>query len=271
MTVFAIGDVQGCFEALQRLLHEIKFDRLHDRLWFAGDLVNRGPKSLETLRFVRSLGDRATVVLGNHDLHLLSLAAGAAPLRSCDTLTAILDAPDRTDLLDWLRAQPLVHRDLGFVMVHAGLSPSWSEDEAERLAREVERALAMPQGPEFFRALYGSTPDRWEEGLTGMERLRVIVNTMTRLRYCSPEGRMDFREKGPPGTQNGLLPWFELETPRREPTLFGHWSALGAGARKGAFSLDSGCVWGGALTALRLDDLRFFSVRCRPEAGRDDG
>jgi len=272
MTVFAIGDVQGCLEALQRLLREIKFDRLHDRLWFAGDLVNRGPRSLDTLRFIRDLGDRATVVLGNHDLHLLSVASGAATLRSCDTLADILDAPDRDNLLDWLRAQPLLHRELGFVMVHAGLFPTWTESDAARLAREVEAALGMQHDASFFKALYGSTPDHWDENLSGMERLRVIVNIMTRLRYCDEHGRMDFHEKGPPPGKDGtLMPWFELDTPRLEPALFGHWSALGTGSHKGAYSLDSGCVWGGSLTALRLDDLKFFSVRCRSEAGRSDG
>ncbi|MHB1943370.1 MAG: symmetrical bis(5'-nucleosyl)-tetraphosphatase [Acidiferrobacteraceae bacterium] len=271
MATYAVGDLQGCFDALQSLLATIGFDPPRDRLWLTGDLVNRGPQSLETLRFVRALGDNAVVVLGNHDLHLLALGYGATSPRSCDTLSDVLCAPDRGELLDWLKRRPLLHRDpvLGFTMVHAGILPAWSEATAARLAREVETELGRASEASFFKSLYGNIPDHWDDRLSGHERRRVIVNALTRMRYCDKWGRMDFREKGAPGTQAaGLRPWFDFGPPRRTRILFGHWSTLRAPVPDGFHGLDHGCVWGNALTALRLDDLQFFSVKCRRYAAR---
>lgn len=266
MAIYAIGDVQGCFEALTALLDRIRFEPPRDRLWFAGDLVNRGPQSLETLRFVRSLGDDAVVVLGNHDLHLLSLAYRHTAPESCGTLAPVLRAADRAPLIDWLRRRPLLHHDpeRGFTLVHAGIPPNWSEALAQRLAHEVEAEFASHTDASFFENLYGNTPDRWDDSVTGTDRRRVIINALTRLRYCDASGRMDFRDKGAPGTQQtGLRPWFELGPARNTRILFGHWSSLEGNLPDGFYNLDHGCVWGRALTALRLDDLQFFSVKCR--------
>ncbi|MHB1951208.1 MAG: symmetrical bis(5'-nucleosyl)-tetraphosphatase [Acidiferrobacteraceae bacterium] len=272
MPVYAIGDIQGCFDALKSLLDHIRFDPPRDRLWFAGDLVNRGPESLETLRFVRGLGDDAQVVLGNHDLHLLSLAARGAEPESWGTLAPVLQAADRKPLLDWLRRRPLLHHDpaFGFTLVHAGILPQWSETRAAELAREVEAELGRESDASFFQSLYGNTPDHWDERLTGADRRRVIINAFTRLRFCDESGHMDFREKGAPGTQRkGLKPWFTLGPRRQTRILFGHWSTLDEGVPEGYYNLDRGCVWGKSLTALRLDDLQFFSVRCRAYAEND--
>ena len=257
MAVYAIGDVQGCLAPLRQLLERVDFDSARDTLWFTGDLVNRGPDSLGVLRLVRDLGERAVTVLGNHDLHLLALAAGIDKKKQRDTLDDVLAAPDRDELLDWLRGRPLLHHDttLGYTLVHAGLLPPWGLTEAQQLAREVEAALHMePKG--FFRHMYGNQPDRWDNGLRGPERLRVVVNAFTRLRYCTPEGCMDLEQKGAPGSQPpGLLPWFEAPHRRSRDlrVVFGHWSTLGRYQGNGVMSLDSGCVWGRALTAVRLD------------------
>lgn len=272
MAVYAIGDLQGCRDALARLLDRIDFDATSDRLWFTGDLVNRGPQSLESLRFVKQLGEAAVAVLGNHDLHLLAVAAGHQELGPSDTLDTILSAPDRTELIDWLRRQPLVHHDarLGYTMVHAGLAPQWTVEDALGLAGEVEARLAAPDWTDFVARMYGNRPARWTSDLANTDRLRVIVNYLTRLRFCMPDGTMDFDHKGPPGSQPApLAPWFE--TPDRRSAgqriVFGHWSALGAGANQSLFSLDSGCVWGGCLTALRLDgDGGRFSVNCKKKS-----
>lgn len=269
MATYAIGDVQGCYDALGRLLDHIRFDDGTDRLWFTGDLVNRGPQSLETLRFVRSLGDAAVTVLGNHDLHLLAIAAGCQSARPSDTLDDILAAPDRHDLLDWLRRRPLAHYDAacGYLMVHAGLAPQWTRSEALTLAAEVGARLAAPDWTDFLSGMYGNEPARWDPGLVGIDRLRVIVNFLTRLRFCTPDGTMDFDHKGPPGTQPApLLPWFAV--PERKSIddriICGHWSALGAINSHNVSALDSGCVWGGALTALRLDgEGGWFKMDCK--------
>lgn len=258
MAVYAIGDIQGCFRELHHLLDTLHFDPAQDRLWFAGDLVNRGPHSLETLRFVRGLGNAALSVLGNHDLHLLAAADKPARINKHDTLHPILDAPDREDLLDWLRHQPLLHHDatLGFTLVHAGLPPQWDLAQAQACAREVETVLRGADRADYFAHMYGNEPALWSDDLCGWARLRFITNCLTRLRYCDNDGRISLAHKGAPGSQPaGLLPWFTL--PRRRSRdlniLFGHWSTLGLRDDPGIYPLDSGCLWGGQLTALRLD------------------
>ena len=262
MAIYAIGDVQGCFGELERLLAKIRFKEAVDRLWFVGDLVNRGPRSLETLRFVRGLGERAITVLGNHDLHLVTQHEGVERSRKDDTLADVLRAPDAKELVDWLRTRPLMHVEGGYAMVHAGLLPGWSIRKSLALAREVEQALASPAYRDFLNHLYGSTPDQWRESLAGWDRLRVIVNAMTRMRFCTPEGRMDFRAKGAQAPE-GHRPWFELRPRRERATLvFGHWSALGLKVSERLLGLDSGCVWGGALSAIRLEDRKLFQVKC---------
>ncbi|MBI5613202.1 MAG: symmetrical bis(5'-nucleosyl)-tetraphosphatase [Gammaproteobacteria bacterium] len=267
MAVYAIGDVQGCHDALQALLEKIRFDPACDRLWFVGDLVNRGPQSAAVLRFVMGL-EAAVCVLGNHDLHLLAVAAGQARTRREDTLDDVLSAPDRDALLHWLRTRPLLHHDaaLGYTLVHAGLLPSWDLGLARALAAEAEAALRGPAVDRLFAQMYGDQPDRWDPALAGWPRLRVIVNAFTRLRYCSADGRMDLAPKGVPGSQPpGLLPWFQVpgRKSRALRILFGHWSTLGLWNGDGAIGLDSGCLWGGRLSALRLDaEPEFFSVPC---------
>lgn len=272
MAVYAIGDVQGCLDPLQRLLERIGFDPSRDTLWCTGDVVNRGPRSLETLRFVKSLGVHLISVLGNHDLHLLAVAAGAAKPKQRDTLDEILSAPDREELLAWLRARPLLHHDptVGYTLVHAGLLPQWDLADAQRLAREAEAVLAA-HAQEFLHHMYGDRPDHWHEDLRGPERARVIVNAFTRLRFCDREGNMDLRCNGPPGTQApNFLPWFQVPNrrSRAQRVVFGHWSTLGLYREENVISLDSGCVWGRALTAMQLDvdPPRFFQVRCPLEA-----
>ena len=259
MPTYAIGDVQGCFDELRRLLERCGFGS-SDRLWFVGDLVNRGPKSLEVLRFVRDLGDRAVAILGNHDLHLVSQLEGFERSRADDTLAEVLEAPDARQLVDWLRNRPMMHVERGYAMVHAGLLPQWSVAKAVALGREVEDALAGADYREFLKNMYGSQPDRWSDSLAGWDRLRVIVNAMTRLRFCTADGRMDFRAKGkaPP---SGYVPWFDLRTDEHT-IVCGHWSALGLKTNEKLAALDSGCVWGGKLTAMRLEDRALFQVPC---------
>ena len=264
MARYVVGDVQGCFDSLTALLEKIGFDPQNDRLWLVGDLVNRGPKSLEVLRFVRSLGDAATAVLGNHDLYLLMVAAGWRKRGKDDTLQAVVDAPDADALLGWLASCPLMHVEDGFAMVHAGLLPQWSVAEARALAGEVEAMLRSPGRDAFLAELAGNAPAQWSEDLTGHDRLRCIVNAMTRMRFCSYEGVIEFRYKGPPeGAPLGCVPWFEVPHRRPDDTtvLVGHWSALGLRIRPGLVALDSGCVWGGALTAYRLEDGALFQVQ----------
>ena len=273
MATYAIGDVQGCLTPLLALLDKLGFDPARDQLWFTGDLVNRGPQSADVLRFVKGLGEGAVTVLGNHDLHLLAVAGGHAPRKRGDTVEDILSAPDRGELLHWLRCRPLVHHDatLGFLLVHAGLLPQWGLGEARALAAEAEQVLQSDDSPMFFEQMYGDLPDHWHGSLTGWDRLRVAVNAFTRLRYCDAEGRMDLRFNGPPGTQPaGLLPWFEVpgRKSRSLGIVFGHWSTLGTVVRNGAVALDSGCVWGGSLTATRLDNASraWISVPCDQQA-----
>ena len=262
MAPYAIGDVQGCYDELRALLTRVGFDAPRDRLWFVGDLVNRGPKSLEVLRFVRGLGDRAVVVLGNHDLHLVCLAEGLARARDDDTLDAVLAAPDMRDLVDWLRTRPLVHVEGRHAMVHAGLLPQWTLDKAKALAGEVEAALRPPNYRDCLAALYGSKPARWDDALSGWDRLRVIVNAMTRMRFCSPEGVMDFHVKSDKAPA-GVGPWFEARPPREEPMIVcGHWSALGLRLTPRVSALDAGCVCCGSLSAPRLDDGDLSQLAC---------
>jgi bis(5'-nucleosyl)-tetraphosphatase (symmetrical) len=259
MAVWAIGDVQGCFLELDSLLERIGFAPGRDQLWFVGDLVNRGPASLEVLRFVAGLGDDAHVVLGNHDLHLLAIARGGARLRAGDrTLQPILDAPDRERLLDWLQSRALLHHDaaLGWTMVHAGLPPQWDLALARRSAAELESALRAEDGGHLLGTMYGNQPDRWRDDLEGDDRLRFIVNALTRLRACDSSGRMLLECKGPlEELPSGALPWFRAPQRRWAGACIvcGHWSALGYLNENGVLGLDTGCVWGGTLTAQRLD------------------
>jgi bis(5'-nucleosyl)-tetraphosphatase (symmetrical) len=260
MSVYVIGDIQGCDEEFARLLDLLRFDARRDRLWLTGDLVNRGPRSLEVLRRVKALGSAVTMVLGNHDLHLLAVAAnGKSHGKAADTLQAVLKSPDRDELLHWLQQQPLLHHDasLGWTLVHAGLAPQWDLECATACARELERALRSGSSArELFGAMYGNHPDRWSEDLTGLDRLRFITNCFTRLRFCDRDGRLDLEYKGtlakaPPR----LFPWFRAPG-RRSAALrivFGHWSALGFYRGEGVMGLDTGCVWGGKLAAVRLD------------------
>jgi len=252
MATYAIGDVQGCFDELQALLRRIGFDPAHDRLWFVGDLVNRGPKSLEVLRFVHELGERAVVVLGNHDLHLITQHEGFERKRKDDTFDDVLGAPDAKALIDWLRTRPLMHVERNWAMVHAGLLPGWTISKAFSLGKEVQAALAADNYRDFLANLYGSRPARWDDALAGWDRLRVIVNAMTRMRFCTPEGAMEFQSTGiePPA---GHQAWYDLRQDEK-PLLFGHWSALGLKLSERFAGLDTGCVWGGPLTALRLED-----------------
>ncbi len=258
MAMYAIGDVQGCHNALLALLAQVEYAPGRDRLWFVGDLVNRGPQSLQVLRFVKNLDPPARCVLGNHDLHLLAVAAGCERYRDSDTFGDVLAAPDRDELLDWLCRLPLLHHDAksGFTMVHAGLPPQWDLVQAGVCAAEVETVLRGPARDEFLRQMYGNEPGVWSDGLSGMARLRFITNCFTRLRYCDAQGRLALQEKGAPGsTPAPWLPWFEVPERRSRNLniLFGHWSALGEYSAPGLHALDTGCVWGGSLSALRLD------------------
>lgn len=256
MALYAIGDVQGCYAELRSLLEKLRFDPAEDRLWFTGDLVNRGPRSLETLRFVRSLGEGAVTVLGNHDLHLLAVAQGVSRTKHRDTFGDVLSAPDREELLAWLRSRPLLHRQGGFCLIHAGLPPQWSVDEAAGYAAEVESVLRGEDCEALFRHLYGDQPDRWSESLSSWDRLRFTINCLTRMRFCDRDGRLEFKHKGPPGSQPArLVPWFQVPDRRSSGTtvIFGHWSTLGFHSGTGVVGLDTGCLWGGELTALRLE------------------
>ena len=268
MATYAIGDVQGCYDSLRQLLDACAFDPASDRVWFVGDLVNRGPHSLDTLRFVRSLGDAAITVLGNHDLYLLMVAEGVAKKKGKDdTLGEILAARDRDELLDWLRRCPLCHVEGEYCLVHAGLLPQWTVPQARALAAEVEAQLRGDDYRQALEHMWGSEPASWSDGLRGHARMRVIVNAMTRMRFCSAGGEMEFKAKGDPGNAPpGYWPWFEV--PGRASVdrvlVTGHWSALGLKILPNLLALDSGCLWGRHLSALRLEDRRLFQVSCRP-------
>ncbi len=276
MTTYAIGDLQGCYTALQQLLEKIHFDPEKDMLWFAGDLVNRGPESLQCLRFVKSLGDRAITVLGNHDLHLLAIAEEHKSTND-QGLKDILDADDSEELLDWLRQQPLLHHDpvLGYTLVHAGIYPLWDLQQAQEHARELEAVLQSEQYRDFIFNMYGNEPDKWQDDLTGFDRLRFICNSFTRMRYCNEEGVLDFSNNGAPGTApENMSPWFTLAArkTKSDRVVFGHWSTLGLVKKENIFALDTGCVWGGKLTALALEatPAQHFSIDCTAAANPAD-
>lgn len=268
MALYLIGDVQGCDEALGRLLDEIAFSPSRDTLVLLGDMVNRGPQSLAVLRRMIALEGSAHGLLGNHDLHLLAVAHGVRRPHRSDTLDDILAAPDRAALLDWLRARPLALQMQGWLMVHAGVLPQWDAEQTLALAAELERELRGPDWVVFLHHMYGNRPDRWSGDLRGSDRLRVIVNALTRLRFCSAEGVMEFETKDSAASApEGFMPWFEVPQRRSEGAriAFGHWSTLGNVPRRDLLALDTGCVWGGCLTAARLGydgDPERISVRC---------
>lgn len=265
MTTFAIGDLQGCRSKLNELLERIRTVCPHPKLIFVGDLVNRGPNSLATLREVRALGDTANVVLGNHDLHLLAVANNIRKPHPSDTLDDILEAPDREELLDWLRHRPLALFENGHLLVHAGVLPQWTAQKTLALAHEVETALRGPNWLDFLRQMYGNTPAKWDDSLTGVDRLRCIVNALTRIRFCAADGTMEHSaSKGVETEMPGYMPWFEVPGRKTEDVtvVFGHWSTLGLTLRPNLISLDTGCLWGGKLTAVCLADRTVVQVNC---------
>lgn len=268
MATYVIGDLQGCLTPLVQLLEQINYHPEQDKLWFAGDLINRGEESLETLRFIKSLGSNATIVLGNHDLHLLAVSHGYGKLKRGDTLTEVLTAGDRDDLMNWLRHQPLFHYDeqLNTVMTHAGIPPCWDLTQTQALAQEVEDKLKSDSVDEFFAAMYGNKPNVWSDDLTGLDRLRAITNYLTRMRFCDENSKLDLKSKeGIDTATKGYAPWFNYPTkvPENCHIVFGHWAALEGNTQKERIhALDTGCVWGGSLTALRLEDRQRFSTPC---------
>jgi bis(5'-nucleosyl)-tetraphosphatase (symmetrical) len=266
MAIYAIGDIQGCYDELLRLLDVIAFDERNDQLWFAGDLVNRGPKSLETLRFIKGLGSSAIVVLGNHDMHLLAAASTPPSANTKAALNQVLNAPDRDELIDWLRHRPLFHHDDNFCLVHAGIPPQWDFKQTKEMAQEVQKAIQGKSYQGLLKEMYGDKPDLWSPKLKDSVRLRFIINCFTRMRYCDAEGRLDFNFNGPPGSQpEKLLPWFAV--PKRKSAnmriIFGHWSSLGYYEGNNCYAIDTGCLWGGQLTAIRLGEtVQRFSIDC---------
>ncbi len=266
MAIYAIGDIQGCYEDLLRLLETIAFNEHNDQLWFVGDLVNRGPKSLETLRFIKSLGNSAVTVLGNHDLHLLAASCSPSSANKKEALNQVLVAPDRDELIDWLRHRPLFHHNEHFCMVHAGISPQWDFNQAQKKAHIVQTALQAKDYKNLLKGMYGDKPNLWSPQLSGMARLRYIINCFTRMRYCDKAGRLDFNFNGPPGSQpETLMPWFTVPNRKKfdKKIVFGHWSSLGYHEGDDCYAIDTGCLWGGQLTALKLGEIvERFSVDC---------
>jgi bis(5'-nucleosyl)-tetraphosphatase (symmetrical) len=268
MAIYAIGDIQGCGAAFDALLKKISFRPSRDRLWLVGDLVNRGQESLRVVRRVMALGRSVTCVLGNHDLHLLATVAGKRELGPADTFGEVLGAPDAEDIIDWLRRRPLMHYDstVRRVLVHAGIPPAWTISQARELARDVEELLRGRRWRASLRTMYGDEPTAWSRKLDPTDRRRFTINALTRMRYCDRRGRLDFTESGPPGSQRkGLVPWFDVPDRRSSNAhiVFGHWSSLGLMRRRDVTALDSGCVWGGSLTALRLDKpARSVRINC---------
>jgi bis(5'-nucleosyl)-tetraphosphatase (symmetrical) len=265
MTTYAIGDLQGCRPKMTELLERIHAVCPEPKLIFVGDLVNRGPSSLATLREVRDLGDAANVVLGNHDLHLLAVACGIRKPHPSDTLDDVLNAPDRDELLDWLRRRPLALLENGHLLVHAGVLPQWTAQQTLELAQEVETVLRGPDWIAFLRQMYGNTPAKWDDALEGADRLRCIVNALTRIRFCSADGTMELTAtKGAETELPGYMRWFEVPGRQTEDVtvVFGHWSTLGLMLRPNLISLDTGCLWGGQLSAISLDDRTVIQVDC---------
>ena len=271
MATYAIGDVQGCFKELTQLLDKINFDESNDRLWFAGDIVNRGPDSLEVLNFIIKLGDSAITALGNHDLHLISIAEGITQQHKLDTLTSILTSPDKKKLIEWLRQQPFMHhdKDLNFSLIHAGLPPQWEIQQALEFSSELTQILRADNYFSFIKDMYGNTPNVWNDNLTGNDRLRYIVNCFTRIRYLNDKNELNFSEKGAPGEthKDHLFPWFMIDDrkSKHDKIVFGHWSTVHLGnidsfAPYNVFPIDTACLWGGELSALRLEDETLFSV-----------
>ncbi|MDD5461130.1 MAG: symmetrical bis(5'-nucleosyl)-tetraphosphatase [Methylococcales bacterium] len=266
MSIYAIGDIQGCFDELLKLLDVISFNENTDQLWFAGDLVNRGPKSLETLRFVKALGDSAVTVLGNHDMHLLAASCLRKVANKQDALSQVLEAPDRDELIHWLRHRPLFHHNDEFCLVHAGLPPQWDLKKTKKMAAIAEKALQAPDYQVFLKQMYGNKPNIWSSNLKGVSKLRFIINCFTRMRYCDASGRLEFANTGPVGSQpKGLMPWFEV--PKRKNAdmriIFGHWSTLGYYEGSNCYAIDTGCLWGGQLTAIKLGmPVQRFCIDC---------
>jgi bis(5'-nucleosyl)-tetraphosphatase (symmetrical) len=266
MATYVVGDLQGCLDSLKTLLAETGFSPQQDHLWLVGDLVNRGPQSVEVLRYLRDLGSAVTAVLGNHDLYLLAVVAGLPPKDKLgDTIQPVLDAPDKAELIDWLRNVPLMHVEGTWAMVHAGLLPQWSVVQALTLADEVAAHLRGPDWRTFLLELFGNKPAEWGESLTGWDRYRIVINAMTRMRFMTPDGVLELKPKGTPeNAPEGLIPWYASPAAawRSHTILCGHWSALGLRDMGHVVALDSGCVWGGKLSALRLEDRRVFQVDC---------
>ncbi len=279
MSTYVVGDIQGCLQPLKCLLKKVGFKPGHDVLWSVGDVVNRGPSCLKTLRFLYAMRDSLVMVLGNHDLHLLAVAAGVRQPNRSDTLDKILRAPDREELLNWLIRQPLLHQERGHTMVHAGIPPQWSVKKAARYAREVEAVLRSPACTEFLKQMYGNLPDVWSDDLTGMTRLRVITNYLTRMRYCTKDGVLDLESKGPSPNlaQRKVSAWFSH--PGRKAAdyriVFGHWASIvGHTDSPNAIGLDTGCVWGGALSMYQLESgqrtmCSCHKGKCRKANGED--
>ncbi|MGH1471007.1 MAG: symmetrical bis(5'-nucleosyl)-tetraphosphatase [Cellvibrionaceae bacterium] len=269
MATYAIGDIQGCFKSFKALLKKINFDPSKDTLWIAGDMVNRGPRSLDTLRYLYSIRDNVIAVLGNHDLHLVATALLNNDSGKKDTFDDILNSPDSEQLITWLRHCPLVHHDpnLDFTMSHAGIPPIWNIDQALQYAAEVETVLRSEKPKNFLKNMYGNTPDTWSETLEGTDRLRLITNYFTRMRFCNAKGRLDLKCKlGPKSPPKGFLPWFDhrKRKTKKGHLVFGHWASLeGQTNTKRVYALDTGCVWGGHLSALHLEKRKWYRVRCK--------
>ncbi|WP_160623517.1 bis(5'-nucleosyl)-tetraphosphatase (symmetrical) ApaH [Mixta intestinalis] len=278
MSTYLIGDIHGCYDEMQSLLQQVAFDAEKDTLWLTGDLVARGPGSLDVLRYVRSLGNAVRIVLGNHDLHLLAVYAGISRNKPKDRITPLLEAPDADELINWLRRQPLlqVDEEKKLVMAHAGITPQWDIETAKVCAREVESVLSSDSYPLFLNAMYGDMPNNWTPELTGLARLRFSTNALTRMRYCFPNGQLDMICKDAPGSAPPpLKPWFDIAGPvaRDYTIVFGHWASLeGKGTPEGIIALDTGCCWGGTLTMLRWEDRQLFiqpSNRLQSASGDD--
>ncbi|ORU90597.1 MAG: diadenosine tetraphosphatase [Cycloclasticus sp. symbiont of Poecilosclerida sp. M] len=258
MATYAIGDIQGCYKPFRKLLDTLKFDPTKDTLWLVGDLINRGPDSLKTLRYIISLGDSVRTILGNHECHMLAVYFGHKKAHKSDTFSDILEADSADQLINWVRSQPVFYEDLklGYSMLHAGLPPQWTLEQTRACARELEATLRGDNIDAFLSAMYGNTPNIWSENLTGFDRLRFIINCFTRMRYCNQNGKLNLKEKGPIGSQaKYLMPWFMVPNRKTQDCklLFGHWSTLGLAQANNSWCLDSGCLWGGELSAMRLD------------------